>query len=100
MEYYENDDDFFKMFFENDPLAAVRASFYGNYRYMDDYVRFNGYGNLESFSRYEVEQAAREYIEELAEYILFTIKDFGRKTYNDDIDGFIELLEELEAEEE
>lgn len=29
--------------------SAIRACFYGDYRYGDKYVRFNGYGNLVSF---------------------------------------------------
>ena len=33
---------------------ALRAAFYGKYRYCDKYVIFNGYGNLVSFDNYEV----------------------------------------------
>lgn len=49
-EIMENDEDFFNTYFENNPESAVRAAFYGDYRYMDTYVKFNGYGNLESFN--------------------------------------------------
>ena len=38
---FENDGDFFESFFEN-KLDAVRATFYGDYKFNDDYVRFNG----------------------------------------------------------
>ena len=48
-EIYNNDEEFFKTFF-TEPVEAVRASFYGDYRYCDEYVMFNGYGNLESFN--------------------------------------------------
>src|SRR5699024_5859563 len=44
---YENDGDFFDMFFTN-PIDAVRAAQYGDYRYADNFVKFDGYGNLES----------------------------------------------------
>lgn len=44
---YDNDEDFFNTYFST-PLEAVRASFYGDYNYNDNYVRFNGYGNLDS----------------------------------------------------
>lgn len=30
--YYENDEEFFDMFFEGKPMEAVRASYYGEYR--------------------------------------------------------------------
>ena len=44
---YDNDEDFFNTYFST-PLDAVRASFYGDYNYNDNYVRFNGNGNLDS----------------------------------------------------
>ncbi len=44
---YDNDDDFFTMFF-TDVLEAVRAVCYGEYTYSDRYVKFNGYANLET----------------------------------------------------
>jgi hypothetical protein len=55
-EIYENDDEFFDMFFTK-PQDAVRASFYGDYRFMDTYVKFDGYANLESFDSYGLKQA-------------------------------------------
>ena len=65
LEAYENDEYFFDTFFDGRPAEAVRASFYGDYRYMDEYVRFNGYGNLESLSGYDVEQELKDNIEEI-----------------------------------
>ena len=99
VDYYENGEDFFIEHFTN-PAEAVRAALFGNYRYNDDYVRFNGYENLVSFNECELMEGARELITDLANYILLAYKDFNASTYNDDIDGFIELLEEIESEEE
>jgi hypothetical protein len=48
---YENDEDFLNEHFSS-PDKAVRAAIYGDYRYMDNYVVFNGYANLESFDEY------------------------------------------------
>ena len=50
---YYNDEEFFKTFF-TDPNEAVRAVFYGDYRYMDPYVKFNGYGNLDSYNEHNL----------------------------------------------
>ena len=36
--YYENDEYFFEMMFENKVDEAVRAVCYGDYNYMDEYV--------------------------------------------------------------
>lgn len=49
-EIYNNDEEFFNMFFENKVLEAVRAISYGEYKYTDEYVIFSGYGNIESFN--------------------------------------------------
>lgn len=49
-EIYSNDEDFFNLFFEGKVIEAVRAVSYGKFNYSDDYVKFNGYGNLESFN--------------------------------------------------
>ena len=48
-EIYSNDEEFFNTFFEGKVIEAVRAVAYGEYQYNNDYVIFNGYGNLESF---------------------------------------------------
>ena len=55
MQYYVNNEYFFKEMFGDKVDEAVRAVCYGDYNYMDDYVRFNGYGNLDSCSEYEYE---------------------------------------------
>ena len=84
-EIYENEDEFFETYFQK-PLEAIRSVFYGDYRYMDKYVMFNGYGNLESFNYPE------KFIDfpAIADRILEHPEDF----YD------IELEEEEETEEE
>ena len=46
---YENDDYFLETYFMERPAELARAIQYGDYRYNDVYVQFNGYGNLDSF---------------------------------------------------
>ena len=63
---YCNDEYFMdEMFASADD--AIRAVCYGDYRYMDDYVIFNGSGNLESFSGYCLRDHI--YIEDIASYL-------------------------------
>jgi hypothetical protein len=51
-EAYEFDDDFFDNYFES-KIEIARATFFGDIQnWNDDYIRFNGYGNLESLSSY------------------------------------------------
>lgn len=51
--YHENDED---LFTDMEPLEAVRCTYYGNYRFMDTYAQFNGYGNIDTFDAYKVEK--------------------------------------------
>lgn len=53
---------------QNPVDEALRAAFYGDYRYGDEYVIFNAYGNLKSFDKYDAEENI--YFEDLAEYIM------------------------------
>lgn len=46
---FDNDEDFFFNFVPN-PIDAVQKTYYGDYRFNDDFVKFNGYGNLDSSS--------------------------------------------------
>ena len=46
---YVNDEDFFECYF-SDTMSAIRAICYGEYSYTDDYVVFNGYANLDTFT--------------------------------------------------
>lgn len=80
-EIESNDEDFFNTFFEGKPMEAVRASYYGDFRYNDDWVWFDTYGNLSSGDNEEelplrdAEEMAEWYIENYEE--LEHIKEMG-----------------------
>lgn len=69
---WENDEEFFDTFFEGKPLEAVRAAQYGDYNYTDDYVKFNGYGNLESLDEWQYDNLLLDHIDEVVDYIINT----------------------------
>lgn len=48
-ELFINDDEFFEMFFPK-AIDAVRAVHFGDYNLSHDFVMFDGYGNLQSYS--------------------------------------------------
>ena len=75
-EIFENDEDFFQVFFDNDTLRAIQATQFGDYRYHDNWVTFNGYGNLDSFNN--VIDNLCELIPTMAEYIFDTFQDFSQ----------------------
>lgn len=94
LDFWENDEEFFNTFFDN-PMEAIRATYYGNYNYNDDYVKFNGYGNIDSYSEYERIEEIKDSIDDIVENLI---------EYKDCIcinDGNLEeLLDEEEEEEE
>ena len=75
-EIFENDEDFFQTFFDNDTLRAIQATQFGDYRYHDNWVTFNGYGNLDSFNA--VIDNLCELIPTMAEYIVYNYADFSQ----------------------
>ena len=70
MEYWNNDEEFFNTFFYNNPTEAVRSAYYGDYNYCDDYVKFDGYGNLKSVDDYELEKEYKYYIDEIVNALI------------------------------
>lgn len=89
---YDNDEEFFQIFFENNLMEVARSIYYGNYKYMDEYVTFNGYGNLVSYNEYEVEEMLKSNFDEIFEALLNTWENLCLD------DELKEMLEELEEE--
>ena len=59
------DEDFFDTYFSN-AMEAVRAAFFGKIKsWMDKYIRFNAYGNLESMDEYDVSEEIDNYLKEI-----------------------------------
>lgn len=69
LDFEYNDEEFFKVFFGDNVIEAVRAAHFGNYNFTDEYVIFDGYGNLNSFSEYQIEEEIRNSLDEIAERI-------------------------------
>lgn len=76
------------------PLDAVRAAYYGNYRYPDEYMVFNGYGNLDSYEDVQslVDNYCTKFDDEVVKYIA--------ETQDNNSDEFEALLTSLNEEEE
>lgn len=91
LEYYNNDEEFFNVFFASNPSEAVRATYYGDYNYMDDYVKFNGYGNLESCSEYDFEEELKSNVDEIIDRAIDE-KD-NIYIYDEDLKNMLDNLE-------
>jgi len=59
-EIYVFDDEFFEIFFNNKPMEAARAASFGEVNWSDEYISFNGYGNLKSLSESQAINAIDE----------------------------------------
>ena len=94
LDFWENDEEFFNTFFDN-PMEAIRATYYGNYNYNDEYVKFNGYGNIDSYSEYERIEEIKDNIDDIVENL---IECYYNIYINEELENL--LLELLEEEEE
>lgn len=70
-ELYIFDEEFFQIFFEDKPMEAVRAAHFGNINWSDEYIKFNGYANLESLSEFRAAQLADAYQREIYELDMY-----------------------------
>lgn len=65
----DNDDDFFNTYFSNNPAEAVRAASFGDYHHHHNYVKINGYGNLESLDNIDIDNLV-ESVNSIVEYAI------------------------------
>ena len=74
------------------PSEVANMVFYGDFNPNCEYFRFNAYGNLESANEWDIEEEYRDYISEIASYIV---------EYKDNIDiddeGLQEILDNMEV---
>lgn len=97
---YPNDDDFLETMFGDNVSDLARAITYGDYNYTDKYVKFNGYGNLQSYNGL---QAALEdnFVDD--ELIDFVMEDKGidlENLYDEYVHDTIEEAKESMSPEE
>jgi len=73
---YANDEEFFLMSFGGDVMATVRAVSYGDYNFNHDYVKFNGYGNLQTLITISTDDLA-DCVETIANTVLENPDEFS-----------------------
>lgn len=86
-EIYENDEEFFETYFEGRPFEAVRSSYFGHYKFSDNYVWFNGYANLDS-SNFVDEMPI--YVDEMIDWL---IENYDEISYIDAMKEFCDACE-------
>lgn len=99
---YHNDEDFFKTYFGNDIMGALRAASYGEFKISDEYLKFNGYGNFETtnspmkwVSIEDIANAILENCEDYSDYIKFeTIDVIVEDFINDEDETIYSIIDE------
>jgi hypothetical protein len=94
---YSNDANFFADVYGGDVMEAVRAVSYGEYNYTHDYVKLNGYGNLESMNVIDEDDLC-ESIDTIAEEVADNFRNYDH-LFDLDPDDF-EDEEEEETDED
>ena len=94
---YSNDANFFADVYGGDVMEAVRAVSYGDYNYSHDYVKLNGYGNLESMNVIDEDDLC-ESIDTIAEEVADNFHNYDH-LFDLDPDDF-EDEEEEETDED
>lgn len=65
IDWQPNDDEFWDIYFGDNPQEAARATYFGDIRnWNDPYIRFNAYGNLETTYKIDYEPYEDEILEE------------------------------------
>ena len=67
--FFENGDEFLDTFFDS-PSEAVKASWCGEYYINEKYVRFNAYGNIDSYDEDERDEKIKEDIDNIVDCLI------------------------------
>ena len=94
LEWYENDEEFFDMYFQGRVVDALQKAYYGNYNFNAPYVKFNNLENFESGYEWDVLDDYKNYIDEIIEAMLET-KDNIYIASGSTLDDLIVEYEEL-----
>lgn len=99
-----NDEEFYDIFFK-DKMEVARAVYYGgnSYNYMEEYVRFDAYGNLETTDDYNMRRDLQDGASEILDEFLELYADNNVYTSDEVFKGMISdyyNMEDIESEED
>lgn len=99
-----NDEEFYDIFFK-DKMEVARAVYYGgnSYNYMEEYVRFDAYGNLETTDSYNMRRDLQDGASEILDEFLELYADDNVYTSDEVFKGMISdyyNMEDIESEED
>lgn len=92
--FFENNNEFFNTFFDT-PMQIIKATDSADYDYRDEYVKFNKYGNLVTYSTWEKNLEIKNHIDDVVECL---VEYYEYITIDDE--NLENLLSEEDEEEE
>lgn len=99
--YYDDFDELIETYFYNDPAGAARAVYFGKVFLTDDYYTLNVYGNVQSYTSYdlnkELELILHDRIDEILNLDSYTIE---QEFEIDELNDFIEQIEEISSKQD
>ncbi len=98
-EIFDFDDEFFNLFFEGRPMEAARACVFGDVNWSDPYIRFDGYGNLESMNEFEAEDWCDDFVDTIYENEYIWKNYIHEEQWREDAEELLDDLFENEINE-
>ena len=96
LEWYENDEEFFDVYFQGRVVDALQKAYYGNYNFNEAYVKFDNLANFESGNEWDVLDDYENYIDDIIEAMLETRDNIYIES-GSMLDDLIVEYEELEG---
>lgn len=101
-EAYEHDDDFYDTYFIK-PSDVVNCIIFGDVKYIDEYIKFDAYGNLKTLPTWEYEELLESGKEEIIDRALELYEE-NKLCLSNEIeclfDQYLTSLDELEELDE
>lgn len=94
---WKNNEEFFDLFYKNNILGAIKATFCGKYNFTDKYVKIDTNGNIESISNFDIESEINYWSSNIVNTLLNNYNEY--KEYVDIPEEFVVLIENYLATE-
>ena len=94
---WKNNEEFFDLFYKNNILGAIKATFYGKYNFTDKYIKVDNNGNIESIPNFDVKSEVNYWSSNIVNTLLNNYNEY--KEYVDIPKEFVVLIENYLATE-
>jgi len=90
---YPFDEDFFRTYFSDNPMEVCRATLFGDVNWLDEYIGFDGNGNLYTLTKWEYAEVLSGLADDMADHMIDIYDKYG-DNFPDEI---IEIFESYKS---